>query len=252
MAKIYAIANQKGGVSKTTTATAVAGGLRLKGYSVLLIDTDPQCNASDTYKAKIQETTTLYDLLVNNENVEEAIQHTEDGDIIASDPLLSQAENALTKIGKEHLLRKAITPIIKDYDYIIIDTPPTLGILLVNALTVADEVIVPVTADRYSLQGLSQLRDTISAAQEYTNPNLKVAGLLLSKYNSRTNLSREVSESMPEIAKQLGTKIFNTHIRESTAAKEAQAIRCSLYEYALKSTTAIDYLTFIDEIIEGG
>lgn len=252
MSKVIVIANQKGGVSKTTTATAIASGLKQKGYKVLLIDTDPQGNASDTYKAKIEGEPTLYDLLCNNEPIRDCIQKTVAGDIIAADPLLSQAENMLNKTGKEHILKKAAQPILNEYNYIIIDTPPTLGILLLNALTFANILIVPITADRYSLQGLSQLTETVDAVKEYTNPSLKIAGLLLSKYNNRTNLSREVAEGMPQIAEKMSTIIFNTSIRESIAAKEAQATRETIFSYAPKSTTAQDYLTFIDELLESG
>lgn len=252
MAKVITIANQKGGVAKTTTATALASGLKIKGYNVLLIDTDPQCNASDTYQAEIEDIATLYDLLFNKEPVQNTIQHKSMGDIIPSDPLLSKAENMLNNTGREYVLKKAASLILDQYDYIIIDTPPTLGILLINALTFANEVIVPVTADRYSLQGLSQLYETIGAAKEYTNPNLKVIGLLLAKYNGRTNLSKEVAEGMPIIAKQMNTVIFDTAIRESTAAKEAQAMRKGLYEHSPNCTTAQDYLLFTEELIKRG
>ena len=251
-AKIIVVANQKGGVAKTTTATALAAGLKIKGYKVLLIDTDPQCNASDTYQAEIQGAATLYDLLCEGEPIANTIQHTESGDIVPSDPLLSQAESKLTQMGKEYILKKAAQPIRAEYDYIIIDTPPTLGVLLANALTLADTMIVPITADRYSLQGLSQLQDTIAAAQEYTNPALTVSGLLLSKFNKRTKLSKEVSTNMPEIAKAMKTIVFDTAIRESTAAKEAQAMRKSLFVHAPESTTAQDFLAFVDELIERG
>lgn len=249
---VIAITNQKGGVAKTTTATALASGLKLKGYSVLIIDADPQCNTSDTYQAHIEGTATLYDLLYATDPINEVIQHTPTGDIIPSDPQLAQAENLLNRTGKEFILKKALQPILTQYDYIIIDTPPTLGVLLLNALTAADTLIVPITADRYSLQGLSQLQDTIAAAQEYTNPTLSVLGLLLCKFNARTNLSRDVLDAMPVIAGQLRTAIFKTRIRESTAAREAQATRINLYEHAPKSSTAQDYLAFIDELIEGG
>lgn len=248
-AKVITITNQKGGVAKTTTATSLAAALSLKNKKVLLIDTDPQCNASDTYRAKIQGMTTLYDVLVDKVPVNEAIQKTEVGEIIASDNLLSKAESLLNETGKEYTLKKAINIIINDYDYIIIDTPPTLGVLLINALTAADELIIPITADRYGLHGLSQLNETINLAQEYTNPNLRIAGLLLVKYNPRTRISKDVTSNLPTISKEMNTIVFNTTIRESTAAKEAQALRNSLFDYAPYSTTAIDYNAFTKELL---
>lgn len=250
MCKVIAIANQKGGVAKTTTATALASGLRYKGYNVLLIDTDSQGNASDTYHTK--DTKTLYNLLVEGKSVQSIIQHIPCGDIISSDRRLSNADKQLDHIGKEYILKKAVTPVMNEYDYIIIDTPPALGVLLINALTFADELIVPITADGYGLQGLRQLCDTIAATKEYTNPKLHVAGLLLAKFNNRTNLSKNVLDDMPKIAEKLETIIFKSTIRECTAVKESQTIKKCLYDYAPSCTSAKDYLKFIDEIIERG
>jgi chromosome partitioning protein len=250
-AKIIAIANQKGGVTKTTTSTAISLWLKTK-FRVLHIDTDPQCNSSDTYQAQIEGAATLYDLLTAGVEVSEAIQHTPVGDIIPSDPLLKTADTFLNSAGREYGLKKALEPIMDQYDYIIIDTPPALGVLLLNALTVADTVIVPVTADRYSLQGLSQLYDTIKAVKEYTNPNLTVAGLLLARFNGRTNLGKECADGMPEIADMMNTIIFKTAIRECNACKEAQSLRMSLYEHAPTCNAAQDYIALVDELLERG
>ena len=162
--KTIALANQKGGVAKTTTATALAGALQKQGQRVLLIDTDPQCNASHTYQATIDGVTTLYDVLIDGAPLTDAIQHTPVGDIVPCDPLLSGADAQIVKIGKEHLLRKALAD-VSGYDVVMIDTTPALGILLINALTAADTVIVPLTADTYSVDGLAALMDTISQIQ---------------------------------------------------------------------------------------
>lgn len=252
MARVISVANQKGGVGKTTTATALAFGLNSKNKRVLLIDTDPQCNASDTYRAKIEGETTLYDVLCNKEPIREAIQQMETGDVLPSDPLLSQADSVLVKTGKEHILKKAIAEIKTDYDYIIIDTPPTLGILLLNALTASDMVIIPIGADRYSLQGLSQFEETVNAVKEFTNPELKLAGFIFVKHNNRTNLSKDIVTNMPEIAKKMGTALFTSTVRESISAREAQALQENLLKYAPKSTTAQDYIAFINELEERG
>lgn len=252
LAKTIAVANQKGGIGKTTTATALSAGLQIRGKRVLLIDTDPQCSASDTYKAEINGAATLYDILCNGEPIAETIQNTESGDIIPCDPLLADANKKLTGLGDEKLLKKALMPISLKYDYIIIDTPPGAGILLHNALTAAEQLIIPITADRYGLQGLSQLQDTIKAIQENTNSSLCVSGLLLIKHNERTNLSRVVSDSFPVIAAEMETILFETYIRESVVTKEAQTNRTTLFRHAPNSTTAKDYIMFIDELTKKG
>lgn len=251
-ATIYAVTNQKGGVAKTTTALALSTALHLKGYKVLLIDTDPQANASDTYRAKIKGHTTLYDVMCNNINISEAIQRLETSNIVASDILLSSASGNknFSNIGKEYILKKAIQPIINDYDYIIIDTPPSLDILLANALTASDQLIIPLDADRYSLIGLSQLKETIQLSQEYTNPNLKIAGLLLVKYDDRMILSKDILNDLPEICRLLDTSVFDTKIRQAVALKQAQGKQMSIFEYDSKSKVAKDYLDFTSELLK--
>lgn len=249
---IIAIGNQKGGVGKTTTAVSLATGLKSQGFNTLLIDLDPQCNATDTYHAQIDGVATLYDVLCESEPTENAIQATEIGNIIACDPALAKAEKLLDGVGRESRLKECLESIKLQYDYIILDTPPTLGILLVNALTAADRLIVPVYADRYSLYGLTQLSETLTTIYKYTNPDLLVAGLLLVKYNSRTRLSRDMTESLAQLAQTMKTEVLKTRIRESTATKEAQAMRQSIFDYAGKSTTAQDYKMLIDELREKG
>lgn len=253
--KVYAIANQKGGIGKTTTATCIAAILQQKGYKVLLIDTDQQCNSTDTYRAKIESTATLYDVLLDENKIplSEAIQQTESGDIIAADPLLREADKKLT-VDVEGLYRMqdALVELNNEnkYDYVIIDTAPALNSLLHNVLIAADEVIIPLTADRYALQGLSQLNDSINAIKRRQNPKLKVAGLLLIKYTPRTLLAREVKDALHNIAKQMNTKVFRTAIRESTKAREAQAMRITLIKHAPLSTTEQDYESFVNELLQ--
>lgn len=248
---IIAITNQKGGVGKTTTALAMAAALKNKGYKVLLVDTDPQGNATDTYRAQVDGTATLYDLMFEGEPAEGCIQHTAHGDIIAADPLLKDADRHLDGISGTYCLRERLEPIKDEYDYILIDTPPTLGVLLTNALTAADKVIIPVTADRYGVQGMSQLQQTLADIKKYTNPGLTVDGLLVVRYNARTNLARTLHEALVNVAVQFNTKVYKTTVRESTKAKEAQAARASLFEYAPSSTTASDYSEFVNEFLKG-
>ena len=252
MGKIITIANQKGGIGKTTTATAIAAELQRRGSKVLLIDTDPQCSASDTYRAEIDGVATMYDILCENEPVREAVQHTEVGSIIPCDPLLSEADKKLTGLGDEKLLKKAVAGISQDYDYIVVDTPPGAGIMLYNALAAADYLIIPITADRYGLQGLSQLKETIEKIKEHSNQTLIIAGMLLIKHNERTNLSKTLSETLPDIAKAMETVVFKTFIRDSISTKEAQTNRTSLLIHAPGSTTAQDYSALLDELQQEG
>lgn len=250
MAKVIAITNQKGGVGKTTTATALVTGLKREGYKTLLVDCDPQCNSTDTFRALVNNQATLYDVLIQGEPIVEAIQHTEIGDIVAGDPLLNDADQTLTEMGREFRLREAMMQIPEnDYDFIVIDTPPDLGILLSNALTAADSCIIPITPDRYSMQGLSQLGTTIGLVRRYSNKDLKIDGLLMVMNDPRTNLSKEVQQVIPEVCEQLGTKHFENFIRRAQAVKEAQKRRISLFTWAPDSTAAKDYEAFIDEYL---
>lgn len=250
--KIYIVANQKGGIGKTTTATAIASILKEKGFKTLLIDADQQGNSTDTFRAKIEGVATLYDVLLETEKtpIIEAIQETEHGLIVASDPLLRKADEILNNdVEGLYILQEALEK-LKDYDYVIIDTAPAVNSILHNCLICADEIIIPVTADRYSLQGLDKLNDIIQAIKKRQNPKLKVSGLLLVKHHSRTNLSKEVTEVLFKIAEKMGTKLFKTTIRESVKVKESQAMRTTLLKHAPKSTTTIDYKEFIKELLE--
>lgn len=251
MGKVIILANAKGGVGKSTSGTALAAILAERGYRTLIIDCDQQCNTTDTYRAKTEGTATVYDILLdeNRISISEAVQHTECGDILAGDSLLRQADEKL-KGCVDGLYRMAdALENCNDFDYIIIDTAPAMNSILHNCLIAADEVIIPVTADRYALQGLSQLFETIRAIRKRQNPKLTVAGLLLTKYNGRANLSREVRASLEEIAESMNTKIFDTAIRECIKVKEAQARKMLLTDYAPKCTAAEDYNRLADELI---
>lgn len=249
MAEIIAVANQKGGIGKTSTALALADLLNMMGKQTLYGDLDPQCNGTDNYDAKIEGVGTMYDLLVKGDT--DCIQYLERGDIIAGDPLLKEAGEMLSGVSAAYKLRKGLEKISGAYDYIILDTPPALSVLLTNALTAADKVIIPLTADRFGLQGMVQLHDTIEDVKEYTNPKLKVDGLLLVKYNNRTNLSKGITESLPEYAEMFGTRVYKTAIREAVAVREAQAAQESLFVWAPNSKPAEDYKALVNEILGG-
>lgn len=247
MTEIIAVTNQKGGVGKSTTSMALGAGLSLRGLKTLLIDLDAQGNLS--YTAGMESGLSSMDVLMG-EDIKKAINRGGINDIIPSSPALATADLAINQTGKEYRLREALLPILGDYDYIILDTPPALGILTVNALTAANSAIIPAFADIFSLQGIGQLYSTIEAVRKYTNPALLIRGILLTRFNPRAVLSRDMRELLNQTAEQLGTKVFDTYIRDGIAVKEAQAVRTDLFSYSPASTTAQDYSRFIDELLE--
>jgi chromosome partitioning protein len=241
------ITNQKGGVAKTTTAHALGAGLRRRGHTVLLVDLDPQANLS--YAVGVKDVSAgVLEVLTERIPPKEAIYHSEQGDIIPAASSLAAADKTLKETGKEFKLREALEQIESGYDYIVIDTPPSLGILTVNALTAADTVIIPAQADDFSLQGISELYGTICTIRRYTNPKLKISGVLLTRHNARSVISRDMTEAMKQTAESIGAKLYNTCIRECTALKEAQAMQRDIYDYAPKSNAATDYAAFVDEV----
>lgn len=249
MGKVIAVINQKGGVGKSTTAAALLSGLTLKGYKTLAVDLDAQSNLTFSTGAATSGKTVL-SLLTGEAKAEEAIQRTESGDIIPAHKALSGADAFITETGKEYKLREALEPIKAAYDYIILDTPPALGILTVNALTAADSIIIPAQADIYSLQGIEQLAETMKPVKKYCNPALTIEGILLTRYNPRSILSKEVASLAEQLAGKLETKVFRTTIREAIAVKEAQISRQSLYSYAPKAKATEDYTRLVDELLE--
>lgn len=250
MATIISVTNQKGGVGKTTTVTALASVFTKRGIKNLIIDTDPQCNSTDTYRAKIQNQATVFDLMQREATAREAIQKTEYGDIIASDPLMERADKEFDKTGKEYILSETLEDIKNDYDYVFIDTSPSLGIMLVNALTASTDIIIPVVPTRYSLQGISRLRETILTVKKYTNSELRVMGILLTMYQSNTNLSREIAGELPKLESLFNTKIFTSKIRMSVRVKEAESQKIPMFYYDSKCSVAEDYYDLSKEIEE--
>lgn len=249
MIKTIAVINQKGGVGKSTTAHSIGAGLSLKGFKVLYIDLDAQGNLSYTLGADINGLTAL-DILTKEATAEQTIQRTAQGDVISAAPSLAGADTLITAVGKEYRLKEALEPIREKYDYIIIDTPPALSVLTINALTACAGVIIPAQADIYSLQGISQLNNTIQTVKQYCNPSLEVMGIVLTRYSSRAILSREVAEMIEQTAQNLNTKLYKATVRENIAVKEAQASQQNIFEYAPKSNAAADYSALVDEIIE--
>ena len=250
MSKAIAVINQKGGVGKSTTALAIGAGLSLKGYSVLFIDLDAQGNLSYTLGADTKGYNAM-GVLERPETAKEEIQHTPQGDIIASSPKLAGADKLLEETGKEDRLKEALESLRGAYDYIIVDTPPALGILTINALTACTGAIIPAQADIYSLQGIGQLNSTIETVKKYCNPSLSIMGIVITRFNGRSIIRREVAEMLERTADQLHTKLFSSKIRECTALVEAQATKQNIYSYAPRSNATADYKALVDEIIKG-
>lgn len=246
--KVIAIANQKGGVGKTTTANVLISGLTEKGYRVLGIDLDAQTNLTTSMGADAKRT--ALGVLTGECEASDAIAHTQTGDLIPSSSRLFNADNLLDETGKEYKLTEAIEPIKKDYDFIIIDTPPALNVLTINALTACDYAIVPAQADLYSLQGINELAKTIDTVRKYTNPHIKVAGILLTMFNGRTRIAQEVVEILDQLAQKLNTKVFKTKIRASVKATELQFKQGGLFKYAPKATVTEDYRNWIEELLQ--
>lgn len=249
-AKIISIVNRRGGAGKTVTASNIGIGLAINNYKVLFIDLDSQGNL--TYDLGVNEIKTpILDVLAEGRSLEEAIVKTRAADIAPSSASLANAAKIIQGQGQEYRLEEAIEPIKYKYDYIIIDTAPALDILTVNALTASDSVIIPAQAEVHSLQGIGLLYQAIEAVKAYSNHSLKIEGILLTRYDKRTILSKDMRANIEETAKKMNTKVFKTAIRENISIKEAQAVRTNIFFYAPNSNGAKDYYDVVDEIITG-
>lgn len=251
--KVYAIANQKGGVSKTTTAQCLGAGLAHAGYKVLLLDLDPQSNLTSichaVTDAQDKTTVTMLEILTKENNINEGIQHMDLYDIVPSSMFLASIDARLTdQMSRPYRLQTALKDLKGDYDYVLVDTPPALGTLTNNALVAADYVIIPAQADILSLQGVSQLYETIESVREHANPKLVIAGIVLTRFQGRANLSKELVTLFNAAAAQLRTKLFDTKIREAVAVKEAQAALSDIFTMDPKSNPSKDYASLIKEI----
>ena len=251
MAKIIAIANQKGGVGKTTTSINLAAGLAYLNKKVLLVDFDPQGNATQGVGHRVGlKDLTVYDAILNDTNVKDCIKNLKKPplDILPANINLAGADLELAKKEehREGYLGKALELIKDSYDFIIIDCPPSLGLLNTNALTAADSVLIPVQCEYYALEGITQLLQTIRLVQKLFNPNLKIEGVLLTMYDARTNLSAEVGQ---EIRKHFKEKTYKTYIPRSIKLSEAPSAGKSIFDYDLKSEGTKAYVALTKEVI---
>ena len=249
MKKIIAVTNQKGGVGKTTTALSILGALTLRNYRVLGVDLDPQGSLGFSAGLNIEDCITVYDVLKGKHTIQEAIVESDIGDILPSNILLSTAELEFNVPGREFLLKNQLDQVKDRYDFIIIDTPPALNVLTVNAYVASEGLIIPMAPEILSLLGISQIRDTIETVRRYYNPGLEVLGILLNRYSLRLILNREVEDMAKSIAKNLHTKVFHTKIRSGVAVAESPAHGESVITYAPSSKPALDFQALVNELL---
>lgn len=253
MAKILCVSNQKGGVGKTTTTNALAMGLRHLGRRVLCVDFDPQGDLSFGLRAdnRIEMQNSIYHALKGELLTVQTIQHTPYCDVIPSNMLLSGIELEFTGKGREYLLKSCIKTVQHLYDNILIDSPPALGILTVNAFTAADAVLMPVQPDIFSLQGLVQLNGTLDEVRRKSNPGVKAAGVLLTRFVARENASRIIRDAAKDITKQLGIPLLESTIRNSNVLTTAQINRADVM--AISGNKAVeDYRGLLSELLHRG
>lgn len=252
MGKIIAIANQKGGVGKTTTSINLAAGLAYLGKRVLLVDFDPQGNATQGIGTKRDSySKTVYDVLLSDTTANEATIELKSPPLFVLPATINLAgadlEMVEYKVGRERLLKNKLDEVKDTYDFIVIDCPPSLGLLNTNALTAADSVIVPVQCEYYALEGLTQLLSTIRLVQRLFNPSLIIEGVLLTMFDARTKLSVEVQQ---EVRKYFKERVYRSYIPRNIKLSEAPSQGKTIFEYEMNSEGAKAYVALTKEVLE--
>lgn len=252
VAKIIAVANQKGGVGKTTTSVNLAACLAEKGKKILLVDCDPQGNASSGYGIdKSALDTTIYQVIIEGTPIEQALVHTEfQVDVLPANIELAGAEVELVAaISRETRLKRALEPVEQDYDYILIDCPPSLGLLTLNSLAAADSVLMPIQCEFYALEGVSQLMNTIELVRTNLNPHLEVEGVLMTMYDGRTRLAEQV---VAEVRENFGELVYKTMIPRTVRLSEAPSYGEPILYYDKRSKGADTYMKLAEEVMAHG
>ena len=248
---VIVVANQKGGVGKTTTAINLSAALAQRDYKTLLIDLDPQGNASLTFVDPRSQSHTVYELLVDREvKIQQAIQASESDklDVISARISLANADSKLIgEFDSYYRLKDKLEGLDGEYDFVVIDTPPTLGILTVNAMVAGTHLIVPVQASYFSLEGTADLLDTYDRIRNRPNPNLKFLGVLITLHDKRTILAREVTQ---EIREKFRDRVFDTMISKSVRLEESPAHNQSIFTFAPRSSGALEYYKLAQEVVD--
>ena len=250
MTKILSLVNQKGGVGKTTSSVNIAVSMAVAEIHTLLIDFDPQANATTGVSSLIQKNNhTIYDVLIRGTDINEALITTQFAhlDVITSENDLVGAEIELVSVmAREYQLKTLLKKLKQKYEYIIVDCPPSLGLLTINALAASDAILIPIQCEYYALEGLGQLLNTIRLVQKNINPKLSIAGVLLTMYDSRLNLSKEVADEVREYFEE---KLFNTVIHRNVRLGEAPSFGKPALLYDANSTGAQNYLSLVEELL---
>lgn len=251
--KVISIINQKGGVGKSSSSISIAYGIarELLEKKVILIDLDSQCNTTQALNIDLDTNyNTIHDVLIKGVNIKDAMYQVKDNlYIIPGSPNMAHCDIELTEVGKEYRLKECMKNLEDFASYVIIDNPPALNTSTINSMTASDYLLIPCQADVFSLDAMLKLNDTVNTIRTYTNKGLQILGVLLTRYNKRSVLTRQIQEVIEETSKNMGTKVYGT-VREGIALKESQALKQDIYSYNSRSGVARDYMQIVKEIIK--